>query len=566
MNKKLLTLAVAAAMAVPAIASAEAILYGKVNVSLDYIDVDQNAMFFRPGRQVGPQYNLGTALGSGADATDALGTAAILYPDFVPGEVAVGSIASDYLSAEQTNAFYSAAQAALGQGKTAAEAQAAGVAAARYYDPSDPFPVDSAERKVQDANIVAATKQGFKDAGADYGLRSIFDYQDSQLEALDQNLGAGLITPEEYSNRVADLEALVPLAARTAALRGYRPGTKFKGWGMDQSWFGPASRVGVKGSEDLGNGLKAVYQIELGVDMTNAYRDANIVNGNRADGFAFRNTFVGLAGDWGTFLLGRHDTPLKISTGKLDLFSDTLADYNNTIGYQDLRADSTVAYVSPSWSGFQFMAAIVPQGGATALGVFNEDEDSIAGAYSLAAIYKNGPFYGSVAYESLEAENFAADDANYELLYGEGMTAESDNKWRVGLGLLDWNGFSLTAIYEDREHIYGAPEDADGNFFQVQAGYAFGNNMLKAMWGRADLNRCADPNNVGFRYTCPSGRLGEYFAENILVQNSEKSSWAVGYDYNFSKRTTAFALYTQVTDNIEDADWSGFSIGMMHSF
>ena len=171
-----------------------------------------------------------------------------------------------------------------------------------------------------------------------------------------------------------------------------------------------------------------------------------------------------------------------------------------------------------------------------------------------------------MAYESLEAENYAVDDDNYALLYGPGMTAESDNKWRVGLGLLDWNGFSLTAIYEDREHILGAPEDADANFFQVQAAYAFGNSMIKGMWGRADLNRCADPNGVGFRYTCPSSALGEYFAENILVQNSEKSSWAVGYDYNFSKRTTAFALYTQVTDNIEDADWSGFSIGMMHSF
>jgi predicted porin len=564
-------------MAVPAIASAEAILYGKVNVSLDYIDVDQNATFFRPGRQVGPLYSLSTALGSGADATGALGTSSLLYPDAglppVPrdggtyaGDPVVGSIASGYLSADQTSAYYSAAQAALGQGKTEAEAQLAGVAAARYYDPSNPFADGTPERKAQLANILAATEMGFADGGADFGLESIVNYQDSQMEALGQNLSVGLITPEEYNNRVADLEALLPLAARTAALRGYRAGTAFKGWGMDQSWFGPASRVGVKGSEDLGNGLKAVYQIELGVDMTNAYRDNNIVNGNRADGFAFRNTFVGLAGDWGTFLLGRHDTPLKISTGKLDLFSDTLADYNNTVGFQDLRADSVVAYVSPSWSGFQFMAAIVPQGGATALGVFNEDEDSIAGAYSLAAIYKNGPFYGSVAYESLEAENFAADDANYELLYGAGMTAESDNKWRVGLGLLDWNGFSLTALYEDREHIYGAPEDADGNFFQVQAGYAFGNNMIKAMWGRADLNRCADPNNVGFRYTCPSSALGEYFAENILVQNSEKSSWAVGYDYNFSKRTTAFALYTQVTDNIEDADWSGFSIGMMHSF
>jgi predicted porin len=335
---------------------------------------------------------------------------------------------------------------------------------------------------------------------------------------------------------------------------------------MDTSWQGPSDRIGVKGSEDLGNGLKAVYQVEIGVDITNAWRDNNIANGNRADGFAMRNSFVGLAGDWGTLLMGRHDTPLKLSTAKLDLFADTLADMNNTIGFQDLRADNAVAYISPSWSGFQLMAAIIPQGGATALGVYNQDEDTLAGAYSLAAIYKNGPFYGSVAYESLEAENFAADNANYELLYGVGNKAESDNKVRVGLGLLDWNGFSLTAMYEDRTHILGAPTDSDGNFFQVQAGYAFGNNMVKAMWGRADLNRCADPSNVGFRYTCPSSALGTYFASDVLVQNNEKNSWAIGYDYNFSKRTTAFALYTDVQDKNADANWSGFSIGMMHSF
>ncbi len=565
MNKKLLTLAVAAAMAAPAIASAEAILYGKVNVSLDYIDVEQNATFFRPGQQVGPRFNMATFNGTGTiDPTTSLGT---FSPVYSAGTAALGTLTTNGLSSNATAAYYSAATAALNSGASQDEAKAAGVAAANLYS-TDPtkFPVDSPERAAQVANIESAREAAFATGGAVAGYTSLNNYFSAQADLLEQNYALGRMTETQYLDQVERLVSLERIAVGSAAVGAFKSGTKFKGWGMDQSWFGPASRVGVKGSEDLGNGLKAVYQIELGVDMTNAYRDNNIVNGNRADGFAFRNTFVGLAGDWGTFLLGRHDTPLKISTGKLDLFSDTLADYNNTIGYQDLRADSTVAYVSPSWSGFQFMAAIIPQGGATALGVFNEDEDSIAGAYSLAAIYKNGPFYGSVAYESLEAENFAADDANYELLYGPGMTAESDNKWRVGLGLLDWNGFSLTAIYEDREHIYGAPEDADGNFFQVQAGYAFGNNMIKAMWGRADLNRCADPNNVGFRYTCPSSALGEYFADSILVQNSEKSSWAVGYDYNFSKRTTAFALYTQVTDNIEDADWSGFSIGMMHSF
>jgi hypothetical protein len=71
---------------------------------------------------------------------------------------------------------------------------------------------------------------------------------------------------------------------------------------------------------------------------------------------------------------------MKISTGKLDLFADTMADYNGTVGFRDLRADNVVAYISPSLAGFQLSGAIVPSGGAT--GVLHQwselFEDSIA--------------------------------------------------------------------------------------------------------------------------------------------------------------------------------------------
>ena len=124
---------------------------------------------------------------------------------------------------------------------------------------------------------------------------------------------------------------------------------------------GPSNRVGVKGSEDLGNGLKAIYQLEFGIN----FGDNNIPGGANG-GVSIRNSFVGLAGGFGTVLLGRHDTPLKISTGKLDLFSDTMADYNGTVGFDDIRADNAVAYISPSFSGFSFMGAVVSSGGGTA--------------------------------------------------------------------------------------------------------------------------------------------------------------------------------------------------------
>jgi len=337
---------------------------------------------------------------------------------------------------------------------------------------------------------------------------------------------------------------------------------------------GRASRVGVKGSEDLGNGLKAIYQIEFDVRIANDNGDDNINDGNRNNAVAMRNSFVGLAGDWGTFLLGRHDSPLKISTAKLDLFDDTLADYNHTVGFQDVRADNAIAYISPSFSGLQFAGAVFPPGGAT-VGTtnggssgWNPDADSIGEGYSLALIYSNGPFYASAAYENLGDKLFQGDDLFptifgtgtqeqlYQGLYGD--EADDDAKWRVGLGLLDWNGFTLTGVYEGRTNVLGAPDDADMSLWQVQAGYAFGNNMIKGMYGQADVDACADPYNVGYRFYCG---LGQDF-----MQNDDKSVWAVGFDHNFSKRTKIYTLYTAVDDDNDDADWSGFSLGMVHRF
>jgi predicted porin len=305
---------------------------------------------------------------------------------------------------------------------------------------------------------------------------------------------------------------------------------------------GPSNRIGVKGSEDLGNGLKAIYQVEFGVDLTDTQNTA--VRGNEA--VSMRNSYVGLAGNWGTVLMGRHDTPLKISTAPLDMFADTMADYNNTVGFNDLRVDNAIAYISPSFSGFQFAGAVHAGGGAMVNG-FNEDSNSLAEAYSLAGIYKNGPFYGSLAYESL-GEDLATTQATRDAF--PGVFGDFD-KLRVGLGILDWNGFSLTGIYET---VDGAAflDSEDGDLWQIQAGYSFNNFMVKAMYGDSSVDGLGVDG-------------GSY----------DWSTWAVGADYNFSKRTKAFMLYT---DNDADSlcgddddegcsiDWQGFQLGVMHSF
>ena len=76
-----------------------------------------------------------------------------------------------------------------------------------------------------------------------------------------------------------------------------------------------ASRFGVKGSEDLGDGLKAIYQYEVQMDL----------NGNAGNGLGngTRNSNVGLQGDFGTAFLGIWDTPYKVTHNKVELFDNT---------------------------------------------------------------------------------------------------------------------------------------------------------------------------------------------------------------------------------------------------
>jgi len=142
-----------------------------------------------------------------------------------------------------------------------------------------------------------------------------------------------------------------------------------------------ASRLGFKGSEDLGNGLKAIWKLEFQIAMADA---DGVITGESGNSLVkARNMYVGLAGGWGTFLYGRHDTPFKISTGRLDKFADTLADYNGPIGpgFQDIRADNAIAYITPSFGGLTIAAAIVPAGNRTAGGAVNPDSDGLADTY-----------------------------------------------------------------------------------------------------------------------------------------------------------------------------------------
>ncbi len=490
MNRKLLSLAIAAVVTAPGAAMAEAILYGKLHQSIDYVDITNGI----PPTAVTESPNPGTEIVENADGTFTL----------------TGTYGEDNNPWTLSNVT---------------EDQLAEF-------PGAVVPVDAA------GNVVT------NDDGEDFD-------------------GWG-VSARNWRNYTT-----------------VNPLTGIGGPVNDR-----ANRLGVKGSEDLGMGLKAIYQVEFGL---------NVADGSSV---SYRNSFVGVAGDFGTALVGRHDTPLKISTGKLDLFSDTMADYNGTIGFHDVRAPNTIAYISPSFEGFSFAGAMHAGGGGTTASVGgqggNIDNDSLAAAYSLALIYQNGPFYGSAAYEVMNNEMFMNSTTSLAgkeaCLNPDGTQTLSCNyvsddfsKWRLGLGMLDWNGFTLTAIYEQQDDLPGgqvrdafATVEPDGtvNLFgqsgvkeqrlwQVQAGYSFGNSMVKAMYGAVD--RDADDVLSSTRDTLSINSIQDDLS-------GDREAWAIGFDHNFSKRTQVYALYTDVTDDLDNdprvkgAAWNGFSLGLIHSF
>ena len=279
------------------------------------------------------------------------------------------------------------------------------------------------------------------------------------------------------------------------------------------------SRIGFKGSEDLGGGLKALWQIEQQLNATSANQTA-------FGGAGMRNTFIGLSGGFGTALIGRHDTPYKIATGKYDVFADTIGDYNTgrldgvslLDNGQDARANNAIAYISPTWSGFHFAAAVV-----TSMDQLNSGDTT--DAYSLAGLYANGPLTVDAAYQKVNSAGVGGADDTKAMKIGAGYT---------------FGDFKVGAVYEDVSD-YNGFDDRDS--VQISGAYNMGAITLKALYGQADVD------------------LG--------AAELDQDLWAVGMDYALSKRTTAYVVYGNADDDIKatnSGDVSGWNIGMKHSF
>jgi predicted porin len=288
-----------------------------------------------------------------------------------------------------------------------------------------------------------------------------------------------------------------------------------------------SSYLGVRGSEDLGGGLKAIFQLETGFAP-----DAS------SGTFANRNSMVGLQGKWGSLIAGRWDMPFKSATIAIDPYGDLtiggITSVANDKGNFDIRQQNVVQYWSPNWGGFAVKLAYGANEGRTATANPN--------AYGASATYNKGPLYLFYAYEEHK-------DGNGNLTTVTPNYKEEGNS--LG-GAFTIGPVKLGALYQEFKKTNLTKQKA----WMANAVWTIGKNALSVQY--------QDSQDGG---------------ANGAATQPECNNIAAGWQYNWSKRTFFLAQYSK-TDNSNGAtcrigsftgggtngDPEGFSLGVRHVF
>jgi predicted porin len=333
-------------------------------------------------------------------------------------------------------------------------------------------------------------------------------------------------------------------------------------WSVDTS----NSRIGFRGREQLGGGLSTVWQIETRVRFDTGA--GNVWAGGR-------NSFLGLAGGFGTVKLGNMDTIYKeygaqvgsffgVSSGNFVSPSAVLSFHG--LGLEDdevdtgfhFRAPNSIQYESPEFGGFQVGLQYMPD---EAKG--NPGRDFNSNLLSMGVKYEAGPLYLALAHE--RHNDWLDLSANIDAL-ALASTGSSDKATRLSAGYRLTQAHKLTA---DIARMEWSDETAAGDASLEKTSWAIG---WEARWGGPWRTEIAYARNNDGSCEVPGG--GACSTEGL-----GGTMLALGAGYSFSKRTLLFALFARVKneesalysntnsfDPDRGADTTSFAVGVSHSF
>ncbi|HEY7902476.1 MAG TPA: porin [Casimicrobiaceae bacterium] len=327
-----------------------------------------------------------------------------------------------------------------------------------------------------------------------------------------------------------------------------------------------SSRLGVRGTESLGGGLNAIFQIESNV------------SGDTGGGvLASRETFAGLQGGWGTFKIGNFLAPeddLHPIFGNVPTLTTSLLStasvwaqggLSKTAGGFDARLGNSVRYDSPRINGFSFSTQIsqldasAGQGGITYGSV--DTQRHHAYVWSSAGYYNNGPWQAGLAYEANNQVRGAKLD-------------DSSTSFAMGY---QFSGWRPAFVYEHLK--YDVPSgDVHRDYFGISGTFNLGPGQVYAYVAKAydGKGSACDINTIGC--TRAAGAVGGV----AKGDNTGANEWELSYTYPLSKRTLTYTGYHYIGNESQAAynfninpiagtsaqgfKPKGFVVGLVHFF
>lgn len=277
------------------------------------------------------------------------------------------------------------------------------------------------------------------------------------------------------------------------------------GWELSSN----SSRLGFKGDSDLDGGLKAIYKMEFGVGITDG------------GGISDRNQYVGLASDsFGELLLGRIDTPLKQSQGKVDLFGDHGADITVLMDGEERRSD-TIAYISPKIAEAVTVKLSLYPGEEINAPEGSDADNGMADGTSLAVEFSQDGIYAALAIDS--------EIGGYNSL-GTGDATRLVGQYKT-------DDFVVGGIYQMAEQSEGDDEETS---LIIEGGFNIESVFLKVAYGTS---------------TYDNG-----------TTETDETLLALGAEFKLAKTTKTYAEYISYEDEGTDDEVSAIVAGIQHNF
>ncbi|MDL2284158.1 porin [Oxalobacter sp. OttesenSCG-928-P03] len=320
-------------------------------------------------------------------------------------------------------------------------------------------------------------------------------------------------------------------------------------WRMDEN---DSNAFGIKGTEDLGGGLKATFDIQTRFTL----QDGMLESSEGAEWEGASN--MGLAGNWGSLRFGRMNEVPTETFRVLDPLNQDGAASMLRSSQRSVRIGNTLRYDSPAWRGLYLRASYSlgedgknsEPGSAPAFGADND-------GYAASLRYDRGPLF---------------------LLGSWSRRADSNNStmWNFG-GAYTLGPVRLSLGYE-RTHDRGWKNGG------------FSNSALATRYGGSEgITSRQDSWIAGLKWTIGAGTVDALFnyvelkdakiAGTAARLGDEKArKYALGYTYNLSKRTQVYTRvsYTDFDSGAISAFYRGaaydgesnttFHLGMFHKF